>query len=130
MTQEQQLELALRTLEDYVKEMAVTAEKGEEYGARLWEGIKASNGVLHELAYYHDYGKILCRHQVAGYTLADILIWQVDHFKAYMDRHDKMNRYRRERLFLESLEVMLQMEKNPQPYVDKMMTETGTDKHN
>ena len=38
-----------------------------------------------------------------------------------------MNRYHKEKLLLASLDVMLQMEENPQTYIDKMSNETGTD---
>ncbi|MCR5755145.1 MAG: hypothetical protein K6G30_10085, partial [Acetatifactor sp.] len=99
----------------------------EKEGEQIWQRVASSDGVIREVAYYHDYGKFLCEYQVAGYTLADILVWQVDHFKAYMDRHDEMNRYRQERLFLTAVDVMCKMEKNPQPYVEKMRGETGTD---
>ena len=127
LTKEEQLAAAMRTLENYVKALTEKAGETEEYGEDLWERIRNSQGVLQELAYYHDYGKFLCRHKVAGYTLADILVWQVDHFKAYMDRPLDMNRYRRERLLLTAFDVMLQMEKDPAPFREKMTNETGTD---
>lgn len=127
MTKEEQLEAAYRTLEGYVRELAVKAQESEGYGQELWERIRKSEGVLLELAYYHDYGKFLCRYQVEGYTLADILVWQVDHFKAYLDRPLEMNRYRQERLLLAAFDIMLRMEQDPVPYVEKMRGETGTD---
>lgn len=124
------LEKALQTLEQYVIALSVQAGFNEEYGRQLWKRMRESSGVLQELAYYHDYGKFLCKYVVSGYTLADILIWQVDHFKAYMDRHNEMNRYRQERLLLTAFDVMLQMEKNPEPFLRKMQNETGTDQQN
>lgn len=127
MTREDQIAAAMRTLENYVKTLAERAGETEDYAGELWARIKESGGVLQELAYYHDYGRFLCKHQVAGYTLADILVWQVDHFKAYMDRHLDMNRYRQERLLLQSLDVMLQMEKDPSVFSEKMRSESGTD---
>ena len=127
MTREEQIAAAMRTLENYVKALAERAGETKDYAGELWARIKESSGVLQELAYYHDYGKFLCKHQVAGYTLADILVWQVDHFKAYMDRHLDMNRYRQERLLLQSLDVMLQMEKDPSAFSEKMRSESGTD---
>lgn len=127
MTKEEQLEAAYRTLEGYVRELAVKAQENEGYGEELWERIRKSEGVLLELAYYHDYGKFLCRYQVEGYTIADILVWQVDHFKAYLDRPLEMNRYRQERLLLAAFDIMLRMEQDPVPYVEKMRGETGTD---
>ena len=127
MTQEELLKKAMETLRSFVLELSAKAGKPEGYGEELWSRIAQSNGVLRELAYYHDYGEFYGKYQVAGYTLTDVLVWQVDHFKAYMDRHEEMNRYRTERLFLESLDVLLKMEKDPAPYVEKMKGETGTD---
>lgn len=122
-----QLARAMRTLEDYVRLLAEQAGESGEYASGLWERIQKSGGVLKELAYYHDYGEIWGKYQVAGYTLADILVWQVDHFKAYLDRREEVNRWHPERLFLRALDVMLCMEDDPEPYVRKMQGETGTD---
>lgn len=127
MTQEEQLALAMQTLENYVRELAAAAGESEEYAADLWRRIQSSTGVLRELAYYHDYGDFWGEYKVAGYSLADILVWQVDHFKAYLDRHDEVNRWHPERLLLQSLDVMLQMEVDPRPYAEKLQGESGTD---
>lgn len=130
MGQEERVEKALQTLREYVMALAVQVDKGEEYGERLWQEIRQSGGLLQELAYYHDYGKFLCRYSVAGYTLADVLVWQVDHFKLYMDRPGEMNRYRQERLLLAAFETLAEMEKDPVPYVEKMGGESGQDAAN
>ncbi|MCI8543493.1 MAG: hypothetical protein HFH95_09285 [Lachnospiraceae bacterium] len=127
MDERDQLERALKALEDFVRGLAVQAGETEEYGERLWEGIRRSGGLLQELAYYYDNGQFLCKYEVAGYTLADILVWQVDHFKLYMDRPEEMNRYRQPRLLLASFDTMLQMEKNPESFAEKMRLETGQD---
>ncbi len=127
MDEREQLERALKALENFVRGLAVQAGETEEYGERLWEGIRRSGGLLQELAYYYDNGQFLCKYEVAGYTLADILVWQVDHFKLYMDRPEEMNRYRQPRLLLASFDTMLQMEKNPESFAEKMRLETGQD---
>lgn len=127
MTQEERIALAMSTLENWLGELSAQAGEGEEYTHDLWNRLKASPGILQEFAYYHDYRSFLCKYQVAGYTLADILVWQVDHFKAYLDRHLEVNRYRQEKLLLDSLDIMIQMEKDPAKYVEKMRQETGTD---
>ncbi len=121
------LEQALAALRQFLLKLAGQAGESQEYGEKLWQGIKASEGLLQEFSYYHDYGRFLCKYNVAGYTLADVLVWQVDHFKLYMDRPDEMNRYRQQRLLLAAFETMVGMEKDPAPYVEKMRGETGTD---
>lgn len=118
---------AMETLHRFIRQLSDRAGENEAYADELWERIARSNGILRELAYYHDYGEFLCEYHVAGYTLTDVLVWQVDHFKAYMDRPDEMNRYRRERLLLAAFDILSKMEENPQPYADKMRGETGTD---
>ena len=121
------LEQALAALRQFLLNLAGQAGESQEYGEKLWQGIKASEGLLQEFSYYHDDGRFLCKYNVAGYTLADVLVWQVDHFKLYMDRPDEMNRYRQQRLLLAAFETMVGMEKDPAPYVEKMRGETGTD---
>jgi len=128
MNEKEQLEAALRELRRFVHTLAKQAGESEEYGERLWQGICASEGLLQELAYYHDYGELLSKYKVAGYTLADVLVWQVDHFKLYMDRPEDMNRYRRQRLVLAAFDTMLQMEADPAPFTEKMHCETGQDR--
>lgn len=125
--QQELIRQAMETLHQFVKTLGQKAEKPEEFCEDLWNRIQKSNGVLRELAYYHDYGSFYGKYKVAGYSITDILVWQVDHFKAFLDRHEAINRYRTERLFLESLDVMLKMEQDPAPYVAKLQGETGTD---
>ena len=127
MTEKEQLKQAMDTLHQYIRILADRAGENEEYADELWERISRSNGLLRELAYFHDFGDFLCEYKVAGYTLTDILVWQVDHFKAYLDRPEEMNRYRQEKLLLVSFNIMSKMEKDPQPYINKMQGETGTD---
>lgn len=121
------LEMALDELHRFVMELAGKAGESEEYGERLWQGIRKSGELLQELAYYHDYGSFLSQYKVAGYTLADALVWQVDHFKLYMDRPQDMNRYHRERLLLSAFETMIQMETDSRALADKIRGETGQD---
>ena len=127
MEQKEQLEKALDALREFVCGLAGQAGKDEAYGQKLWQGISRSEGLLQELAYYYDKGQFLCRYEVAGYTLVDILVWQVDHFKLYMDRPREMTRYRQPRLLLAAFESMLQMEQDPKAFVEKMRSETGQD---
>ena len=82
---------------------------------------------MREFAYFHDTGDFLGEYKVAGYGITDILVWQVDHFKAYLDRPEEMNRYHREKLLLTAFEILCNMEEKPQVYVEKLQGESGTD---
>ncbi len=125
MTEEQKK--AFDALRNFIKGLSEKAGKDDKQAEELWERILRSEGVLKEVAYFHDTGNFWDGYEVAGFHLTDIIVWQVDHFKAYMDRREEMNRYKRERLFIESIETMLDMEKDPEPFIRKMREETGTD---
>lgn len=125
--QDRERKQALEELYRYVCELARRSGESGEYARELWRGICASDGLLRELAYYHDYGSFLCEYRTAGYTLADALVWQVDHFKLYMDRPSDMNRYRQERLLLAAFETMIRLEKDPGAMSARIQGETGQD---
>ena len=125
MTEEQKK--ALSALYLFLTDLSEKAGKGKEYAKELWNRLVLNEGALREVAYYYDTGKFWDGYEVAGFHLTDILVWQVDHFKAYMDRHEEMNRYKTERLFLESIDILLKMEDDPEPYIKKMRDESGTD---
>ena len=125
MTEEQQR--AFDALQNFIKNLSEKAGKDDAYAEDLWSRMLKSEGVLKELAYYHDTGEFWDGYEIAGFHLTDIIVWQVDHFKAYMDRREEMNRYKTEKLFVESLDTMLQMEKDPDPFIRKMKEESGTD---
>ena len=55
MENQELLEKAMETLRSFVLELSKKAGKTPEYGEELWERIRSSNGVLRELAYFHDY---------------------------------------------------------------------------
>ncbi len=127
-TQEEQIKQALITLKNYVYELGRQAGYEDIKCEAYWESISKSEGALKELSYFHDYSSVFGQYTVAGYTLPDIVAWQVDHFKAYMDRGEDMNRYNQNKLLLDSLFVMSDMENNPDYYAEKMREESGTDR--
>ena len=53
---DERVQKALEELKRFVLELAVDGGLGEEYGKKLWVKILGSEGVLKELAYYHDTG--------------------------------------------------------------------------
>lgn len=95
--------------------------------AEICGSLEKSPGVLGEAQYYFRTHDFLCAYRVAGYSLIDIMIWQMDHFKAWLDRGDAMIKGNGNRMFLEAVATMLDMERDPMPYAEKMGQETGTD---
>lgn len=116
-----------KQLEEWVNTLACSTGKSPQEANQFWDRLKRDPELMEELIYYSKNRDFLCKHKVAGYTVADILVWQVDHFKAYLDRREEINRYRQDKLLYNSFDILLQMRKNPEPYLKKLQAETGTD---
>lgn len=103
------------------------AGEGAEFMEQFWDALQASEGVYREFVYYLENSNFLCQHKVAGYTVVDIMVWQMDHFKAQMDRGHYDMKQNGDKMLLMAFDTMLKMEKQPEKYVALMRSETGTD---
>ena len=90
----------------------------------LWERISGCEGVYKELEYWCTNGNLLGEYNPQGISISDCIAWQVDHFKAYMDREEN-NRWHRERLFLQSLETLLDISDGNEDVLRKITGENG-----
>lgn len=105
------------------------AQAGEEEGflsalvKALWEEPEAAE----ELAHYMGTGDFLCKMKVDGYTVVDILVWQIDHFKAEMDRGKYGMKHNKGMMALHAFDSLCKMKKQPEKYKGLMQSETGTD---
>ena len=103
------------------------AGEDEDFFRDFWGRLVGSEGVFREFVYYLEHQNFLCEYKVQGYDLADILVWQTDHFKAQMDRGKDGMRNNGDRMLLMAFDTLLKMERTPEYYVNLMKTETGTD---
>lgn len=111
----------------WARALCYYAGEDEAYLERFFEMLTASEGVSKEFLYYLEHENFLCEYQVAGYSLIDIMVWQMDHFKAQLDRDRIQMKSNGDKMLLEAFHTMLLMERDPQYYVNLMQNETGTD---
>lgn len=113
----------------YTIELARRAKEAdfEEYAKKFTKKISARENVLKEYLTYLNTGKLLCEYSVSGYTIADIIIWQMDHFKALLDDYLSQNKGNEFRMVLAGFDTMMDMEDNPEKYIALMQETTGTD---
>lgn len=110
-----------------IKEMCSRAGKTQEAGNAFYEKLKADEEICQEFAFYMENGSFACKAKVSGYTVVDILIWQMDHFKAWLDRDVSGSRENKDQMVLMAFDTLLSMKKEPDKYIQKMQYETGTD---
>lgn len=99
----------------------------EAFLEEFWQRMTQSEGVYQEFTYYLEHQNFLCAYKVEGYSVVDIMVWQMDHFKAQMDRGRDDMKDNGDKMLLMAFDTMLKMEREPAKYVDLMQTETGTD---
>jgi len=93
----------------------------------FWTGLCEEEDILEEFCYYLEHRQFACRVSVSGYTVVDVMVWQIDHFKAQLDRRDPGMGQNGDKMVLMAFDTLLKMKKDPAKYVRAMQGETGTD---
>lgn len=112
---------------EWAKALCVYAGEDETFLRQFWEALLASEGIYREFLYYMEHQNFSNAYKVAGYGVVDIMVWQMDHFKAQLDRGRYDMKNNGDKMLLMAFDTMLKMEKDPRYYVNLMRGETGTD---
>ncbi|MDE6201849.1 MAG: hypothetical protein K2O16_15800 [Lachnospiraceae bacterium] len=116
-----------KTVMDYIGTLCAGAGEDEAFAAAFFEKLKDDEEIYEEFCYYMVHENFACTVKVEGISVVDVLIWQMDHFKARLDRDNTGTRENRERMVLLAFDTLLNMKKNPDKYIVRMSEETGTD---
>ena len=111
----------------FIKELCRYAGEDDAFARRFWEKLSADEEIYREFLYYIANGNFACQAKVEGYTVVDVMVWQMDHFKARLDRDNSGTRQNGDRMLLLAIDTLLDMRRNPREYIAKMQGETGTD---
>ena len=103
------------------------AHLDDDFLSSFWQALIASNDIYEEFLYYVEHQDFLGHANVHGYTVIDILVWQIDHFKSHMDRGEYDYQSNPSFMVLMAFDTLLKMQKNPASYLLALQTETGTD---
>ena len=112
---------------DFTGELCRYAGESEAFAEEFLKRLKGDAEIYEEFTYYITHGNFACKAKIEGYTVVDIMVWQMDHFKAQLDRDREGMKSNGDQMLLEAFHTMLLMERDPQYYVNLMQTETGTD---
>lgn len=126
MEKDEQLKAAMNCLYVWTYELAEYAGATIDDVEEFWKELITVPELLQEYAYYHDNGEVLCRYRINGYSVADIMVWQIDHFRAHMDRVFTNNKNNTKKLVYETFKKMLEIRRNPE-ILRELQSETGTD---
>ncbi|MCM1134224.1 MAG: hypothetical protein NC400_01490 [Clostridium sp.] len=116
-----------KIITNIITELCTRAGENEAFAEAFQEKLKKNKEIYEEFVYYVTHGNFACKAKVEGYTVVDVMVWQMDHFKARLDRDNSGTRQNGDRMVLLAFDTLLNMKENPQKYIYKMQSETGTD---
>lgn len=111
----------------FVMSLCSYAGENEEFGEDFLKRLTEDEEVYQEFLSYMRDGNFAGKVNIKGYTVVDILIWQMDHFRARLDRDNSGTKQNGDRMVLLSFDTFLKMRKEPEVYLQKLQGETGTD---
>ena len=113
---------------EWAKALCAYAEADEAFLQDFWKRLTADEEIYEEFIYYLEHQDFLCKVKIEGYGLIDLMIFQIDHFRAVMDQDVADMRMNKDKMLLMAFNSLLQMRKDPEPFVRMMQGETGTDR--
>lgn len=106
---------------------AIAAGRDEAFASQLAKRLVKVPGLCRELMDWIDHRTMPGEYKVAGLSVPDIMVWQIDHFKAAMDRGRFDLKNNPDAMMLSAFDTMLNMAEDPETYLSKFSSETGTD---
>ena len=114
-------------LQDFISKLCQYGGEDEAFEEQFKAALLGDEEICGELVSFMEHGSCACKAKVQGYTVVDIMVWQMDHFKAQMDRGKDDMKNNGDKMLLMAFDTLLRMEQNPDYYVNLIQTETGTD---
>lgn len=111
----------------WISRLCECADAPEAFRNEFVRKLKNSPAVYEEFEYYFDNERFLGKANIAGMTVVDIMIWQMDHFKSDLDRGLYDMQSNPDKMLLMAFDTMLNMEIAPNEYLTRYMGDTGTD---
>lgn len=114
-------------VKEFVHSLCSYAGEDGSFCEDFWCRLQADAEIYEEFKSFMQKGDFACKAKVRGYTVVDIMVWQMDHFKARLDRDNSGTRQNGDRMVLLAFDTLLKMKQNPESYLEKLTGETGTD---
>jgi hypothetical protein len=104
----------------WAKKLCDCSKKEEAFYQEFCKKLDESEDILREFIYYMDYQQFLCEKKIGERSVIDILVWQIDHFKSFLDRGQYDMQSNPDAMILMAFDTFLK-------YKQLLESETGTD---
>lgn len=99
----------------------------EDEAENFWEELCSNEQLLEEFIFYMNNRQFLGSYEIEGMTIVDVLVWQMDHFKADLDKGMYDMQSNPDVMILSAFETMIRMYHNPDEFISRFKQDTGTD---
>jgi hypothetical protein len=119
-----------RRIKAYERLMELGEISGESrnWCDKLWEDIVFEGDLFDELIYFLDNHYLKDNIKCEGYGLTDLYMWQLNKFNVMGDSGKNTSLCNKDRMVLWAFRDMIDMRKNPEPFIKNMPFGKGMDR--
>lgn len=114
-------------IKDVIVEMTQVACLPESFAEDFFNELMKDEVLVKEFVTYVSTQKFLSEEKICDYSVVDIMVWQMDHFRAFMDRGLDSMKHNECEMILKAFDTFMKMKKDPDKYVRLLTEETGSD---
>lgn len=111
----------------FAYELAKNAELSNETLCDFWNKLVVNKEVYEEFVYFMEHGDYLCKANIEHVNVIDIMIWQMDHFKAQLDQDKTKAKQNGDYMVFTAFYTFVKMYENPEPILESLSRDTGSD---
>lgn len=120
-------ETKIKEIYEFARQLCIEAHEEDGVLELFWNAVSNHEEVMTEFAYYMENKDFSNNLNVKGITVSDILIWQIDRFKAAIDEGKFALKYNGPHMVLGAFYTMTDVVDNPDKYLARFASESGTD---
>ena len=112
---------------EWAQALCKYAGADEAFCRDFWNRLVQDEEIYEEFVYYMLHQDFLYKVKIEGYGLVDLMIFQIDRFRAIMDQDVADMRHNKDKMLLMAFNSLLRMRTNPEAFLELFRTQTGTD---
>ena len=113
---------------EMLEQLCTYTGKSAHWQEELWNGLLDNQNIYGEFLYYLEHHNLLGEYRIAGYSVIDLFIWQLDCYNLSCDTGKIDARCNKETMILNSFYHMIKMHENPEEYLHKLEKGFGNDR--
>lgn len=127
MEENSKLVITREQVREFTKKACEDNHLSNIFFEEFWGRLLKRDDIYKEYVYYLVKRDFLSEVEILGYHVIDILIWQMDHFKAKLDMDTYNEKHNEAVMIMEAFDTFLKMSESPEEYRLRMQTDTGVD---